>query len=116
VTRPEGDACEATWAAGVVKMVALDDGWHVHEAIGDSIQIAGTSLDVGYVGGTLTLAQAGRVHLSVGGVAWDVRNDVDREGTTVRFEHEVPTDEPVILRAVFTTDTGYVSLAEKVIG
>jgi hypothetical protein len=68
------------------------------------------------VSGSLTLAQAGTVHLSVGDVAWDVRNDVDHEGTAVRFDHDIPTDEPVVLRAVFTTDTGYASIAEKVIG
>jgi len=107
---------EVTWQAGVVRVIKQGSTWFAHEAIGDSIQIAGTSLDVGYVSGSLTVAQAGTVHLSVGAVAWDVRNDVDREGTTVRFEHDIPTDEPVILRAVFTTDTGYVSVAEKVIG
>ena len=107
---------EVTWEAGVVRLQQLDGYWYVVEAIGDSIQIAGTSLDAGYVGGTLTLAQAGTVRLSVGDTAWDVRNDVDAEGTDVPFEHEVPTDAPVILRAVFETDSGFVSLAERVIG
>jgi hypothetical protein len=108
---------EVTWEAGVVKVVKQGDRWFPEEAIGDSIQIAGTSIDSGYIGGSLTLAQAGTVHLSVGTVTWDVRNDVDREGTTVRFEHEIPTDEkPIVLRAVFTTDSGYVSVAEKVVG
>jgi hypothetical protein len=109
-------AGEVTWQAGLVRVERYRGRWFVVEAIGDSIQIAGTSLDVGSIGGALTLAQAGTVHLRVGDVAWDVRNDVDREGTSVHFEHDVPTDEPVILRAVFTTDTGYVSLAEKVVG
>jgi hypothetical protein len=107
---------EVTWQAGVVRVVKKDGKWFAQEAIGDSIQIAGTSLDVGHVSGSLTLAQAGTVHLTVGDTTWDVRNDVDREGTTVRFEHDISTTEPVILRAVFTTDTGYVSVAEKVIG
>jgi hypothetical protein len=108
---------EVTWEAGVVKVVKQGDRWYPNEAIGDSIQIAGTSLDAGYISGSLTLAQAGTVHLSVGTVTWDVRNDIDREGTTVRFAHDIPTDEePIVLRAVFTTDTGYVSVAEKVVG
>jgi hypothetical protein len=107
---------DVSWQAGVVRVELYRGRWYVVEAIGDSIQIAGTSLDAGYVGGSLTLAQAGTVHLSVGTTTWDVRNDVDREGTTVHFEHAISTDEPVILRAVFTTDTGYVSVAEKVIG
>jgi hypothetical protein len=107
---------EVTWQAGVVRVVKKEGQWFAQEAIGDAIQIEGTSLDVGYVGGSLTLAQAGTVHLSVGDTTWDVRNDVDREGTSVHFEHDIPTDEPVILRAVFTTDTGDVSVAEKVIG
>ena len=109
-------AGEVTWQAGVVRVERYRGVWFVMEAIGDSIQIAGTSLDVGYIGGSLTLAQAGTVHLTVGDVSWDVRNDVDREGTSVHFEHAVSTDEPVILRAVFDTDTGYVSIAEKVVG
>ena len=112
----KGRVAEVTWEAGVVRLQYLDGLWYVVEAIGDSIQIKGTSLDVGYVGGTLTLAEAGTVHLSVGDTTWDVRNDVDAEGTDVPFEHEVPTDSPVILRAVFATDTGFVSLAERVIG
>lgn len=107
---------EVTWEAGVVRLRQVDGYWYVVEAVGDSVQIKGTSLDVGYVGGTLTLAQAGTVHLRVGDTAWDVRNDVDAEGTDVPFEHEVPTESPVILRAVFETDTGFVSLAERVIG
>lgn len=114
-----GDAThgEVTWEAGVVKVVKQGGQWYPQEAIGDSIQIAGTSLDAGYISGALTIAQAGTVHLSVGTVTWDVRNDIDRENTTVHFDHEIPTDaEPIILRAVFTTDTGYVSVAENVVG
>jgi hypothetical protein len=107
---------EVSWQAGVVRVARYRARWFVVEALGDSIQIAGTSLDVGYVGGSLTLAQAGTVHLTVGDVTWDVRNDVDHEGTSVHFEHDIPTDEPIMLRAVFETDSGYVSLAEKVIG
>lgn len=107
---------EVTWQAGVVRVLRKDGQWFAQEAIGDSVQIAGTSLDVGTVGGSLTVAQAGTVHLTVGDVTWDVRNDVDHEGTTVRFEHAVPTDEPIVLRAVLTTDTGDESVAEKVIG
>lgn len=108
---------EVTWEAGVVLVVRQGDRWYPHEAVGDSIQIAGTSLDSGYISGSLTLAQAGTVHLAVGDVTWDVRNDVDREGTTVRFDHAISTDnEPIVLRAVFDTDTGHVSVAEKVVG
>jgi hypothetical protein len=100
----------------VVRLRRIDGYWYVVEAIGDSVQIAGTSLDVGYVSGTLTLAQAGIVHLRVGDTTWDVRNDVDREGTEVRIDHEISTDGRVVLRAVFETDSGAVSVAERLIG
>jgi hypothetical protein len=112
----DADVAEVTWEAGVVLLHRADGLWYVTEAIGDSIQIAGTSLDVGYVSGTLTLAQAGIVHLRVGDTTWDVRNDVDREGTEVRIDHEISTDGRVVLRAVFETDSGAVSVAERLIG
>lgn len=98
----EGDRAEVTWEAGVVLLRKVDDLWFVTEAIGDSIQIESPT--------TLRLAQAGTVHVTRGTQTLDVRNDVDQEDTIVEFDLPGESD---ILRAVFETDSGFVSLAER---
>jgi hypothetical protein len=100
----DGDHAEVSWEAGVVELLQVDDYWYVTEAIGDSIQIEGPR--------RFRLAQAGTVHVTIGTDTFDVRNDTDREGTVVDFDHDVP-DEPFVMRAVFVTDSGFVSLAER---
>lgn len=104
---------EVTWQAGVVNVEKRGGYWSVTDAIGDSIQVLSLTHDEG-IAGELQLAQAGTVHLYADGVTWDVRNDIDREGTVVQFSHaDMPM--PHIFYAVFETDTGFVSLAEPAV-
>jgi hypothetical protein len=99
----DGDHAEVSWEAGLVELVKSDDDWYVTEAIGDSIQIEDSK--------HFRVAQAGTIHVTIGDKTFDLRNDVDREGTIVDFDHDIP--DPFVLRAVFETDTGFVSLAER---
>ena len=113
----EDGYAEVPWTAGVV-ILRYEEGdethWFVEQAIGDSVQIeSARRTDVG-VTGELRLAQAGTATITVGDRSIEVRNDVDAEGTIVPFTIErAPSDAP--LRVVFRTDTGYVSLAERVV-
>jgi hypothetical protein len=111
----DGDTAEVTWEAGVVRLAQSDGYWFVIEAIGDSVQIASAVVEPGGgIRGELRLAQAGTARVSADGSSVEVRNDADREGTLVPFTIETASTSTV-LRVVFSTDTGFVSLAERVV-
>jgi hypothetical protein len=116
LTDHESADVQVPWDAGTVILSrdAADGEYIVVEAIGDSVQIVSAERDSDVVRGDLRLAQAGTARVSIGGEWTYVRNDVDREGTTVPFE--VPSDgaaDNAMLIVVFDTDTGFVSVAAR---
>jgi hypothetical protein len=113
--RASPDTFELTWRAGVVRLRKVGPYWFVVEAIGDSVQIVEASSD-GYPLIELDLTGPGTAHVLVGDDEQTIRNDSGEDDTMAHLvEENAPVQRPVTVRAVFETDSGFVSLAERVI-
>lgn len=105
---------EVTWEAGVIRLQLTDGYWHVVEAIGDSVQLNAAYFQDGAVHGEITVAERGALTISTNDGSIEIDVTQDGEGTLVPFEFPTEvTAGPV--RVVFETESGFVSLAERVV-
>lgn len=106
---------DVTWEGGVVRLQRTDGYWYVVEAIGDSVQINAVYFQDGAIHGEIAVAQQGTLHVSTADASIDIPVEQDGEGTLVPFDLETAVSSGPV-RVVFETATGFVSLAERVIG